>query len=86
MSDTLEMGEPHPAAKLALDYIRNLNQQNILIIQESFSSCSLSGNRLAEICSGTLKRLLNNEHVSDRYLLGLAWGIKELLDEEKTKI
>lgn len=43
--------------------------------QESFSSCAIDGNRLAEVCSETISRLINNQPVSDRYLLGLAWAM-----------
>jgi len=46
-----------------------------VIWQESFSSCAIEGNMLAEICSGTLSRLINHKPVSDRYLLGLAFTI-----------
>ena len=43
--------------------------------QEAFSSCAIEGNRLAEVCSETLRRLLIGEPVSDRYVLGLAWAM-----------
>jgi len=43
--------------------------------KEALASTALSGNRLAEICMGTIDRLAKGEPVSDRYLLGLAWTI-----------
>ena len=54
----------------------------VLVIQlEAFSSCAIEGNRLAEICSETLDRLLKSEPVSDRYLLGLAWAMRSVIDD-----
>lgn len=43
---------------------------------ESFSSCAIDGNRFAEVCGETLRRVMNHEPVSDRYILGLAWAIR----------
>lgn len=81
MSDTLAIGEFHPAAHIAIDFIRN----NLdLLSQESIASWAMSGNRLAEVALGTIKRLENKELVSDRYLMGLAWllySIKENTNE-----
>lgn len=71
---TLAIGEIHPAAQFALQYLTELGAK-LFTYQESFASCSISGDRLSEICSETLRRLLNHEPVSDRYLMGLAWTI-----------
>lgn len=78
---TLRVGEPHPAAFRAKEYIASLELQNLMMYLGSFSSCALAGNRLAEICSETLDRLINGKPVSDRYLLGLAWTIKSMEKE-----
>ena len=76
---TLEKGELHPMTSNALDYIK----QNMTFMDlESIASNALSGNRTANICFGTYKRLEQGEPVSDRYLLGLAWFIKELRDHK----
>ena len=75
---TLKDGEPHPSALNALEYLRSLPFEKLMVYQESYSSCAIEGNRLAEICSETLHRLLHHEPVSDRYLLGLAWSIKSM--------
>ena len=81
MSDTLRLGEFHPAAHIANSYVRkNLT----LMMREAIASTALSGNRLAEIACGTIWRIDNKELVSDRYLMGLAWfiySIKELENE-----
>lgn len=53
---------------------------NTMLLQESLASTALSGNRSAEIMSETLRRLLNGEPVSDRYLLGLAWFLRNWKD------
>ena len=74
---TLQVGEPHPAARDALHYLKGLGS-NLLEYQEAFASTAIEGNRLAEICSETLSRLLASEPVSDRYLLGLAWTVREI--------
>ena len=79
----LKQGEPHPAAKKALEYISSLGFKELMMYLESFSSCAIEGNRLAEICSETLHRLLHKLPVSDRYLLGLAWTLRNM--EEKKK-
>lgn len=80
---TLGSGEPHPLAYDAKEYIASLPMDKLILYQESYASCSLSGNRAAEICSETLRRLLTGQSVSDRYLLGLAWSIRNMEDKEK---
>ena len=79
---TLAPMEPHPAKDSAVDYLASLGYERILILLESFSSCAIEGNRLAEVCAGTLRRLLDKEPVSDRYLLGLAWTIRDMEDTD----
>lgn len=80
-NDTLEIGEFHPSAHIAMEYVRN----NLsLILQESIASTALSGNRTAEIALGTIKRLENKEPVSDRYLMGLAWFLYSINQEKGT--
>lgn len=73
---TIKEGEYHPAANSALRYLRRLGLVKLMQYQESFSSCAIEGNRLAEICSETLDRVIRKDKISDRYLLGLAWTIK----------
>ena len=73
--------EAHPSAFAAQTYINSLSRADLMRCQESFASASLSGNRLADICGETLRRLLGGEPVSDRYLLGLAWQLKYLQEE-----
>lgn len=86
---TLKIGEHHPAADSAMTwfkrYVRRNSAMDIVILQQSLASTALSGNRLAECCSETLRRLLAGEPVSDRYLLGLIWTIREMEEMEEIK-
>lgn len=80
--NTLAPAEPHPAAHSALAYLAGLGLEKLNTYREAFSSCAIEGNRLGQICAETINRLLRQDPVSDRYLLGLAWAIKEM---EETK-
>lgn len=78
---TLEPGEIHPAAHEAFKWVKNyiLEQgADIFKLLEAFASCALSGNRSADICGETLRRIMNGESVSDRYLMGLCLTLKEM--------
>jgi len=78
-SDTLNPGELHPMTQNALGYVQAYMTPKLV---EAMASSALSGNITATICYGTCKRLQSDEPVSDRYLLGLAWFIKEMQDIE----
>jgi hypothetical protein len=75
---TLNLGEMHPSAPSAMMYILRLGPVRLMTLAESFASCSIEGNRFAEICSETLRRVMDREPVSDRYILGLAWAIRNM--------
>ena len=77
MQGTLRPTEPHPAVFGARDYISRIPTATLFQFQEAFATCAIEGNRLGEICGETLRRLLSGEPVSDRYLLGLAWVLKD---------
>lgn len=81
----LNDGEPHPAAHGALSYVKRWltgDFQRVARLQEALASTALSGNRNAEICSETLNRIMNGVDVSDRYVLGLAWTMRNLEELE----
>lgn len=80
MNGTLTPGEPHPAASSAIAWIKSMPVEDMATWMESFSSCAIAGNHTAEICSETLYRLRTGQPVSDRYVLGLAWVLKELVE------
>ena len=81
----LAFNEPHPEAVNALKYIMDLGFIKLSLYLESFSSCAIEGNRLGEICSETLNRLFNGKAVSDRYVLGLAWAIRNMEERSNGK-
>lgn len=73
----------HPSADSAMQYIRSLGILKLSQLQESYASCAIEGNELAEVCLETLNRLQKGEPVSDRYLLGLAWNVKMMEEGSK---
>ena len=77
MAGELKQGEFHPAASSAASWIRAQGVASLIMWQEAFASCAISGNRSAELCGETLRRFLAGEPVSDRYLLGLAWCMRD---------
>ena len=81
-SNTLALGEPHPAAYEARTWIMSHSVSQLMLWQGALSSCALADNRLAAICSHTLHRLLTGMPVSDRYVLGLAWSLRGLQTTE----
>lgn len=82
---TLKEGEFHPIAPSALAWFRAwrlADTKRYMMMREAVASTAIEGNRLAEICNSTLNRLDADEPVSDRYLLGLCWFLKEHYDTE----
>lgn len=83
---TLKIGEIHPMAHDAFHYVKQYLLTNILEanrLMESFASCAIEGNRLGEICSETMRRIMHGEAISDRYLFGLAWFLRNMEDDKK---
>src|SRR5258706_13757541 len=79
--DTLQIGEHHPAADMALRWFRiwqATDPVGYMQTCEAIASTALSGNRLAQVCYGTLERLRKGGPVGDRYLLGGRWFLKEM--------
>lgn len=76
-NSTLLPGEPHPAAQSALAFVCSHSLPALMVWQGTFASCAIEGNRQAEICGETLRRVLEREPVSDRYILGLAWTMRQ---------
>lgn len=71
----------HPSADDAMSWLKNFmvtRPGQYMIIKESIYSTALSGNELANYCVGTIERLAAGEPVSDRYLLGLAWLVRNM--------
>ena len=80
---TLDPTEPHPSAFDAKEYIASLGAEKLMRYRESYASCALADNRLAEICGETLHRMMHGQPVSDRYLLGLAWSLKSMEEKQQ---
>lgn len=74
---TLAVNEPHPSVKIARALLQKKVTEglDLLVWREAFASCAIEGNRSAEVCLGTVNRLLNNEPISDRYFMGLVLAI-----------
>ncbi|OGG65141.1 hypothetical protein A2Z56_02520 [Candidatus Kaiserbacteria bacterium RIFCSPHIGHO2_12_45_16] len=86
MEATLKENEYHPIAPAAMSWFRQWKARqglNYLLIREAIASDAIGGNRLAEICNSTLVRLEKGEPVSDRYLLGLCWFLRDNFDVTK---
>lgn len=79
----LKTGEPHPASINAARWIMGQPAIELARWEEAFNSCAIEGNRLAEICAETMRRLRTGEMVSDRYVLGLAWAMQDNSKGEK---
>lgn len=83
MTDETELlpTEYHMAADHAFIWLRKWAEQNIkeyIVLREAIASTALSGNRMSNVLNGTLERLDTGKPVSDRYLLGLCWFVKEM--------
>ena len=84
----IKPGEHHPAADHALAWFKEyqmLHPIDWLMMKESIASTALAGNRLAQICFGTINRIDNDLPISDRYLLGLCWFLRESLEKKGDK-
>lgn len=85
---TIFSGEYHPAADSAMRWFKNYvrtqpedyarSKMAILMAAEDSPK-----NRLAVICRATIERLAAGAPVSDRYLLGLVWFLKELQENKE---
>ena len=80
----LRENERHPSYELAVRYISTLPLETLMKYQESFCSCAIEGNRLGEICGTTLGKLLREEPVGERYVLGLALTLMDF--EERNRV
>ena len=82
---TLEIGEIHPMAPSSMKFVKEFLIKDVkraMMLREALASAALAGNRLVEVCGETLRRVLEGETVSDRYLLGLAWYLKTYGEKE----
>ncbi len=83
----IKENEYHPAAADAMAWFKDwqiTDPVRYMEMREAIASTALSGNRLAQICHSTLERLANSQPVSDRYLLGLCWFLRDTVGKEDT--
>lgn len=83
---TIPEGEYHPAANSAMKYVMKYlieDVKRVFRLKEAFASSAISGNKLGDICGETLNRIMTGQNVSDRYLLGLSWTIKQMEEVEE---
>jgi hypothetical protein len=82
---TLNPGEYHPSANLAMNYLKSrmLDPYKWNLLVEAIANSSLASNRIAQLCYGTIKRLEEKQPISDRYLLGLVIFLKQLDDDRE---
>ncbi len=73
----LPLGVPHPAAVSAHKYITNLGEDKLKEYERFFADIDEQyvDKLSASVCLSTIRRLLNNQSVGDRFILGLAWTI-----------
>lgn len=71
MSVDLKPGEHHPSARAALAWVNSRPVHDLLAWQEAFASCAIEGNRNAELCGETLRRVLACEGVGPQHILAL---------------
>ncbi len=81
----IKEGEYHPAANDAMAWFKDwqiADPVRYMEMREAMACTALSGNRLAQICHGTFERLATGQLVSDRYLLGLCWFLRDAIGKE----
>lgn len=72
---TLRDGEFHPAVDRAfkiISFCMNDDPERWAMIVGAMDTTAIEGNRLSEVCLGTIQKLRNREKVGERYVLGLA--------------
>ena len=81
---SIKEGSYHHSADLAKEWLIHFTLEHPLEyaeICESISSCALSGNEFANILYGTMMRWRESLGVSDRYLLGYAWAVRDFYEQ-----
>lgn len=79
MASSLREGESHGAAVKALKWYKKLPAPFIV---RAFNHFSGEPDLTSQICLETIKRLETGKTVSDRYMLGLCWLLRDQYEEE----
>ena len=85
MNRELKENEVHPIAYQALAYVKRLGITKLSLYMEAMCSVNIEHrNRETELCIGTLERVLQDRPVGERYILGLAWFLRDLEEKNET--
>lgn len=79
---SLSESETHPAAEMAMEWFRDYQAnctEQWLAARGGIVTAAASGDSPARIMLSTIARLENGDPVSDRYLLGLCWVLRDSL-------
>lgn len=76
-------GEYHPMADSAMTWFKKIPMQKLLVAREAMASTAIEGNRVGQICGETLDRMFAGMPVSDRYLLGLCWLLRDMNENDQ---
>jgi len=71
----LKRNERHPAAQIALDFVKDLSAEQAYMYMTVFKQESTDGS--FDSCIYAMEQLLNGKMISDTYLLGLMVTIQE---------
>ena len=83
ITDVLPPGQRHPAADMALLWVQAIPYPDLVYYQGVLHEQAKEGNLLAEVCSKTMDRFLNDGRVNDRLFLGLAWILRDMVEERQ---
>jgi hypothetical protein len=78
----LKKNEAHPACATAVKFLFAIPLGKLKELQSIMEANALNGNRLAKICSWSLSRFLDGKKMTDRDILGLAWTLSIMLNEQ----
>jgi len=83
MEKETPQGFIHPMAYDAMRYVKSLGVKKLCLYRESMASSAIEGDETSEVLLETIRRIIEGEPVSDRYLLGLAWFLINAEKQEK---
>ena len=67
------------------DWYRRQSIGDFETFRGSLANVALSGDKFSEEVLGTLNRMINKEPIGDRYLLQLAWFIRDMEEKKSRK-
>lgn len=64
---------------------KQLSLHNVMTLIEAAASCAIEGNKLADQLLSTLNRIVKGQPVGERFLLQLAWYLRNSEDSENER-